>query len=315
VQDEAVAGPAKAGTANADGGSSEAIERDGGEPLAKDGGPDARGASDGDAGDPETGNDDPAPLCATLSVGTGERLPISTADDDRGLSVTPSGLAAAWITGTDGSVTIHYVDRADTSTPFDAERTITGAFAAERVALTPDGLGLAVVNSDRLGFSLLSRASATNTFGAPSAGPFSNLNDQGVMTYGPAGLTYADPVFARSGAYLFFSRRGGPSTEPTVLVATHFLATDPFSFGAPFAESALMPVGNDRRIVTSMSSDLRTLFVWDEAVKKTRAVMLSPSFDVTGTADLGTMKGLQASTDCRTVYFVQNGDLYRYATP
>lgn len=265
----------------------------------------------------DSGPEEPPGICAELSIGAGELLPFSTADDDRGLSVTPNGLAAAWITGSDGDVTVHYVDRADTSSAFGPARTTTGAFAADRVALTPDGLGLAVVNADRLGFSLLSRASATEAFGGPGVGPFSNLNVQGATVFEPSGLTYADPLFAHGGLYFVFSRVGGPATDPTVILGSRFSGSDPFSPGGAYAETGLLPDGTNRKIVTSMSSDERTLFVWDQALQKSRAMTLSPNpyTHVTSAVDLGTMRDVQVSTDCKTVYYVQSGELYRYAVP
>jgi hypothetical protein len=275
----------------------------------------------GDAGPADAGGDaadaavDPPGICgATLNVGNGAALPSSTAADDFGLSVTADELSMAWVTGTAGQVTLHYADRAQKSDAFGATKTIgpSAAFAASRVALTPDGLGLAVVNADGLGFSLLSRAQRGDDFGAPTVGPFQLLNDQGANVLGPAGQRYADPLFASAAAYFVFSRFGG-GLGTTVYAGTRIFATDPYSPGTPYAETALASTGGKRRIVTGASEDLRTLFVYDEAQSKSLAVSLGVTGAVTSTADLGPARDLQASGDCKAFYFTAGspGDLRR----
>jgi len=249
-----------------------------------------------------------------LSVGAGTLLPASTADDDFGLSVTADELSMAWVTSSAGQVTVHYTDRAQKSDAFGPVKTVgpSSAFASARVALTPDGLGLAVVNADGLGFSLLSRAQRGDTFGAAAEGPFQLLNQQGVDVLGPAGQRYADPLFASGGAYFMFSRVG-VGLGATVYAGTRIFANDPYSQGTPYAEAALMPTGVKRRFLTGASDDLRTLFVYDEAQSKSLAVSLSLTGAVVSTADLGAARDLQPSADCKSFYFTSGtpGDLRR----
>ncbi len=294
---------------------------DGGRDSAADAGDVLSRATDaGDSGDAsEHDNDptDPAPTCApVIALGNASVLPFSTQDDDVGLSVTLDGLTAAWSTTSGLVVTIHSVDRASTAATFDTARTLTGPFSPGRVALTPDGLGLAVVNEDGLGFSLLRRVARGDAFGAPTEGAFSQLNAQGAETLGPAGERYADPLFARNGGYFFFSRFTAESTR-TVHLASRILLGDAYSTGGLFAEATFTSTPGGRNIVTGASDDVRTLFVWNQSTNKSRTVRLNASGFVVSSAELGPMRDVQTSSDCRTFYFSQGSpaDMFRATLP
>ncbi len=253
---------------------------------------------------------DPDAICSPgLSIGPGTFLPISTAANDVGLSVTPDGLSAAWTTAENGIITVHYVDRASAAAPFGAERITTGAFGSRRVALRSDGLGLAVVNADRLGFSYLERADRAESFGAPSVGPFELLSAQGSEELAHIGEHFDNPVFARLDMFLFYTRVG--TTTSQTFVSTRFSLTAPFAGGAPFAEDAL----GGSRIVTGASEDVRSLFVWDDLLQKSRMVTLSASSLVVGDVELGSMRDVQASADCKTFWFGRDGDLFSHSMP
>lgn len=261
---------------------------------------------------------DPEPACPpALVLGAGERLSASTAAADFGLSVTPDELSAAWMTESDGgAVTVHYVDRATAAEPFAAARTVTGAFEAGRVALSSDGLELAVVDAGGLGFSVLRRDARSEAFGEPEVGPFEVLDAQGSDVLAPAGERYADPLFANGDRYFVFARVSANGAG-TVYVGSRFFDTAPFSPGTPFAEEALAPSGAKRKTVTGASADVRTLFVWDEAASKSVVVRLSARGDVEGTTDLGAARDVQPTADCRVFWFTSGSpaDVRRFAAP
>ena len=289
-----------------DAGAEAAISEDGSAPEASspDASPDAPVESGPVVGDPEA-------ICAPdVVIGAGTLLPISTSADDVGLSVTPDGLSAAWTTALGDVITIHYVDRSTTSAAFGPEQIVTGAYGSRRVALRSDGLGLAAVNADGLGFSYLERAERTEAFGAPSVGPFALLATQGADELGPAGERFDNPVFARHDMFLLYTRVGAASSR--TFVSTRFSSTAPFAGGAPFAEEAL---GSGRRIVTGASEDVRSLFVWDEVAEKSRLVTLNASSLVVGNVELGAMRDVQPSADCKTFWFGREGDLFRHSLP
>jgi len=253
---------------------------------------------------------DPDAICSpNVVIGEGTLLPISTPADDVGLSVTPDGLSAAWTTADGDVVTVHYVDRSSTSAPFGPERLVTGAYGSRRVALRSDGLGLAAVNADGLGFSYLERAVRAEPFGAPSVGPFELLAMQGAEELGPAGERFDNPVFARLDMFLLYTRVGAASSQ--TFVSTRFSVTAPFAGGAPFAEEAL----GGRRVVTGASKDVRSLFVWDELDRKSRMVTLNASSLVVGDVELGAMRDVQPSADCKTFWFGHEGDIFRHSLP
>jgi hypothetical protein len=274
----------------------------------------------GDAGalpDPDAAPDAPyasPPVCPdVLSLGAGSAQPISTHLGDVGLSVTPDQLSAAWLTiSQTDEVTLHWVDRASVTDAFGAAKTMQGAFAPDRVALTPDGLGVAVTNDDRLGFSILRRAQRGDDFGAPEVGPFSLLNAQGQDVLAAAGERYADPLFAASGAYFVFSRYGAGSAA-TVYLGSRIFPTDPYSPGTPYGGGALAPAGDKRRVMTGASVDMRTLFVWDQATLTSQAVRVGPTGAIEGSADLGARRDLQPSAACDAFWFTadQPGRIYR----
>lgn len=272
------------------------------------------GAARGDASDGGQGPstyDAPAVCPTTFAVGAGTKLPTSPRGDAAALSVTPDELTIAWQTRESDAVTIHYVDRSAANLAFGPERTITGAFAPERIALRPDGLVLAVVDLDGLGFSMLSRSERGGAFGEAEVGDFAVLAEQGKLELAAAGERYADPLFARDGSYFFHSRIGGGRTT-TVHVATRTMFGGPYSTGAPFVEHDLAAVSGKRRILTGASADVRALFVWDEAAAKSRVLSLDATGQPITSFEVGTMRELQpASPTCAGFYFARAGEIWR----
>ena len=266
-------------------------------------------SSPGDAGDDAATVDDagadvvtgpplPAAVCPPIvELGTGDVQPFSTASDDRGLSVTPNELTAAWTT--DGGSTLHWVDRVASADAFAAPRTLAGSFG-DRVALTSDGLGLAVVTPDGLGFSFYARATRDDAFTTADVGPFASLAEMGTNELAPAGEHFAAPLFARDDGFFLYSRIS--ATGSVTYVSTRFDRSAPFAGGAPYVETAL-GVAGQQRSVTGASTDLRTLFVWDDTARRSRMLTLTAANELVTDVDVGSRSDLQPSGGCGSFWF------------
>lgn len=271
-----------------------------------DAGRDASGSLDAGS---DSGPVDPLPICGTIALGQPQPLlDVETAGS--GLSMSADALSAAWTTSDGNGVTIHYVDRASAGASFESERTITGAFADGRVALAEDGLGLAVVQSDGLGLQWFSRDSRADAF-VSNAGPFANVNAHGTDDLGPAGERFGDPIFARDGHYVLFSRFT-PGADSSVELGTAIFPGDPYSSGQPFGGSAFVGKNGVRHVVTGVSADLRTWFVTSSDTNTTTVTNFDASGNATTSYPLPGVTDLQVSTDCSTAYGISDGKLVVY---
>src|SRR5262245_49111847 len=98
-----------------------------------------------------------------MTFGPPTMLPIAGDAGDLFGSITPDELHIAWMTGGEDDGVVHYADRSSADDDFDAPReleAVEGFYALERVALSPDGLTLIAVGSDRLLFGAFTRESA-----------------------------------------------------------------------------------------------------------------------------------------------------------
>jgi hypothetical protein len=224
---------------------------------------------------------------------------VGTADDDLMGSITPDEMHIAWMTP-DG--TVRYADRSAPGMVFGQYETLPatpGYFALDRAAFAPGGLELITVATDRKTFGVFTRADGLTPFaGAPDTAPFAAL----VAKLG-ANDKLGDPVVSYDGKTLVYSVFG--SAPVTIQVATR---PDPKSAWTPVgpldAAADLQAVGNARRRPTGVSSDLRTLFYWDE-VKSTEMAAWRPSvaapFDTWN--DLGPIFGATPGNNCAGLYY------------
>lgn len=199
------------------------------------------------------------PLCGgNVTLGIGNAPALSTAGDDYGLSLSRASFVA-WATGAAGSVTtVHYADRANTSAAFGTARTFTGNYAATRIALSPDGLGIAMVNADGLGFTHLVRAQRSDMFATPDPALFVTLNDESAAM-SAAGEKYAEPLWFTAGI-LIFSRYGGAIVDSTL--AGSSVTDGPFSAGTPpFQGVAILQVVGGKRRVPDLCQCRRSLLL------------------------------------------------------
>ncbi|MEO8800315.1 MAG: hypothetical protein ABI551_20650 [Polyangiaceae bacterium] len=277
------------------------------------------GANDGAAA-LDSGTKDSGPVigpvgpsvCDGGAFGAGGVLSLSSPTaDDRLDSVTPDELSIAWTTGNGGSAVLSYSDRASTADAFGAPQSFAaGTYTADRVALSPDGLRLIVVKSDRSGFEELTRANRTgagNTFSTPpTEGPFAN----NVNLLVPTGSFVGDPVIDASDVNFFYSQYDGTS-GPTLFRANRLGFTYNDSWGIGFAldaDPSLEAQGAMRRQPTGVSADARTLFVFDQTTSTERVSTQDTSSVKWGaTVDYGQRLYAVPTESCGSLYYSAMG--------
>jgi hypothetical protein len=234
-------------------------------------------------------------------------------------AVTPDELTIAWTAGAVASRAIYVADRASTSASFGSPQAISAsAFAADRAALSPDGLRLVVVNADRQGFSELTRASRSATFGSPGTGFYGNFDMAGAL---PSGEAYGDPVLDAYDEVFYYSQYptqvpdGGSgdagAATPTIYSTARLLPTDPWPQGAPLSLDSSMSlgeVGGRLRRPTGVSADVQTLFFWDEMSATERVAWMNVSTGVYDTfVDLGSREMAAPNLSCTVLYYSAPG--------
>ncbi len=314
-----------AGQATIDGAADGAAPPDGGAPEVGANGGDAAadgarvrdgsssdegGETPGDGGVSADGSYMPppvTPVCSpTATWAPGTVLAISSAADDVLDAITPDELTIVWTEGSGGSATVEIADRAARTDPFSPPQALPAAqFTADRVAISPDGLTLVVVNADARGYSELSRAVRTSSsaFGTASTGSFANLD--GAL---PVGASCGDPLRSADGAAFFYSVYGGSQTA-TLFRTSRLLEADAWPPGAALAASTgLAAMGALRQRPTGIASDEQTLFVWDEITGTERAAWLDAStghYDAF--VDLGNRSMATTNVTCSHLYYSAPG--------
>ena len=249
--------------------------------------------------------------------GTGTKLAVSTAGDDQLAAVTPDELTLAWVTGAEGSAVVHYVDRADTASAFGAEKILAapmaGGLAFDRTALAPGGLRIGVLHADRQSFTEYSRNTRNDAFTEVGAGTFAALNDIGAAF--TDGSKFGEPMIDSNDRAMIFSIYGGASAN-TVWIGARVLSGD--SWQASYASMApeLQAQNGKRRRPTGLSSDVLTLFYWDEVTSVERvAYRNGPVAEFTTFADIGAQAGAGPNLACDALYYQATGtaglDLFR----
>ncbi len=285
-------------------------------PLGADADEDANAdgaAADTDAGASPDGGADaapgtvtlPGPVCSPSAAWTADApLAVMTQASARLGAITPDELTIAWTFDAGASTGVAWADRASSSDAFGAAQIASaGAIADDRVALSPDGLRLVVVDADRQGFSELTRAARSGAgavFGSPAAGAYVNFDAPGALG---AGQSIGDPVLNASDTVFYYSLYGGGASA-TIQRAERLLPTDPWPLGAPLpATSALLAVGSARRRPTAISSDQQTLFFWDEESGLQRAAWIDVTTGVFDTfADVGAYPDAVPNAPCTRLY-------------
>ncbi len=284
-----------------------------GDAAREDGASDAMSstAADADAGDDGAGFTGPAPpgaACSrTASWGAGVLLSVSSVSDpDAFDAITPDELSVVWTLGQGSARTVNYADRGSTSDPFGAPQSLAaGQFITDRVAISPDGLRLIVVNADAQGFSELTRTTRTGAFGVAATGSFSNLDAAGVLS---AGQSYGDPVLSADDTVFFYSVYGASGQTQTIFRSARLLPGEAWSDGAPVQASAFNAQGALRRRPSGISADKQTLFFWDDVSSMERAAWINDSTGVFDTfVDLGARSMAAPNQACSRLYYSAQG--------
>ncbi len=243
----------------------------------KDGGNDALsdGQEETDGGGSDALPDVIAPpKCdVTMQWQAGTKLPISTAQPDLFGAITPDELTIAWMTAA-GAVL--YADRNAATDPFGAPQTLTAGVALDRVALTPDGLTMIVVPTNRNTLAQTTRGSRGSAFSSTlDLKPFASLDP--LSQEGDAGTTpshgsFADPMLSEDGQFLYYSQYG----IFTLTMCESYRKTgdtSPWGQGRNLEETQFTAPDTSgvRMIPTGMSSDDLTLFYWDGVAKTEKA--------------------------------------------
>ena len=242
------------------------------------------GQNDGGGGDAPSdspqpndggGTDAPAdvvvpPKCnITMQWQAGTKLSLSTGQPDLFGAITSDELTIAWMTAA-GSVL--YADRAKATDAFGAPQTLTAGIALDRVALSPDGLTMIVVPTNRNTLAQTTRGSRGSAFSSTlDLKPFASLDP--LSQEGDAGTTpshglFADPMLSEDGQFLYYSQTG----VFTLTMCESYRKTgdtSPWGQGRNLQESQFTAPDTSgvRMIPTGMSSDDLTLFFWDGVAK------------------------------------------------
>lgn len=265
----------------------------------------AESGAGGEAGGPPANPPSPTVCTPNASWGAPQRLALSTAGNDVLGAVTPDELSIVWTT----SGVVQYADRASLDAEFSAAQMIpaSGEYFAQ-VTLSPDGLEFVGVRLDGTGFGVLTRAARGDAFaGLPDETPFEALYGAPAANYsnGPFG----DPVFSADGAHLFYSALELDSNAS----ATIYDARDAggiWPWGTPLSGAFLYSEGGAFRRPTAVSSDLRTLFYWDELAGEARA-SFRPRLDAafSGWESLGMRRNATPNRACDRLYYTAPGSL------
>jgi hypothetical protein len=291
--------------AGADASSDGATKSDATDAAASDATADATSSTDaGDSGSftgPPIGD---ASCNPSAAWGTGTLLAASTSTDDLLDAITPDELTIAWTEGASGARFVYYADRTSASSAFGSPQNLgQNNFTADRVALSPDGLRIVVVNADAHGFSEAKRGSRAGTFGAFSEGGFTNINADVA-----AGASVGDPLIGETDTQFYFSVYGTSSTT-TIYRSLRLTTSDPWGNGGALdVASGLLEVGSNRRRPTGISSDGRTLFFYDQVSSTERAAWINEGTGVFDSiVDLGARNWAAPSSSCGSLYYSSAG--------
>jgi|SoiMethySBSTD1v2_1073268.scaffolds.fasta_scaffold21562_7 hypothetical protein len=276
--------------------------------AAADGGADADlpDAPVADQAHPDVAPDAHVASCAQdLSASQRALIGVSTAKEERFGSISDDELTLAFSVADGGPVEVFVAERQQKDEAFQTPVRLTGDFALDRAALTPDGLSLIVVNRDLQGFTHFARDARDQAFELASSSQYDAI----VAGLG-TGESLGDPVFALGGQVLLFSQYGGGRMD-TVMFANRLSNGSAFDVGGALTNPELRRQGAARRRPTGVSSDYTTLFFYDEASGTSKAGSFSGGFTFSAVTELGAVSGAQPNADCSAFYFDAQGQSSR----
>ncbi len=230
---------------------------------------------------------------------------VSTAAAETLLSITSDELDIVFLRA--GAVFRAHRDAA--SGTFDAGTAVTlpdGYVATAGAALSGDALTLVLVSTDGQAFASLSRASRTADFGASAdATAFVALNERSAQTL----EHYAAPVLAADGSAFVFTGFT-PGAGGLSVVYESALAAGEWAMPNNISNSVFDGTGTARKLPTGLSSDLRTLFYFDEGTNTETAIFRdrpdAPLYDM---VPLGQLAGAAPNSACNRLYYSSSGDV------
>jgi hypothetical protein len=230
------------------------------EPDASDDGASGAGGSGNvdDGGGPLGG-----PKCRTAAIWMPlEKEPsIPSATLSRFGGVSVDALAVSW---TSAAGEVYVADRLTTHdpeglTPFGTPVKLSGTFAVDRTAMSPNGLALVAVQTDRAGLVGFTRADRQASWT-----PGSSLDFQQLKGVFEGGVAISEPVFGADKLSLFFLLTGA-GTAPTLFESKWSSAAHSWGYPSSLNHPELASVdASHRRRATGASTDGRTLFFFDE---------------------------------------------------
>jgi hypothetical protein len=188
-------------------------------------------------------------VAASAAAGSDSRLGGVSADE----------LSVAWLEATQSGVELHTATRANENERFAEERSqaLPAAFAG--VALSPDGLRVAFVSTDRRSFSVWNRSNTNEDFSDAGSSELA-------MVTGDEGLAddeeLAEPVFGPSDLTFVFSRFSDDHGR-TLVASARFSRQAPFAPGRALEVDPELEGSREAHLApTGLSADQRTLFIW-----------------------------------------------------
>jgi hypothetical protein len=220
------------------------------------------------------------------------------------VGLTPDGRTLAWFE----AGTLNVADRANASAAWSPAFSVDGVTQGpDRPALSPDGLRIVVVKPDRHGFTELARPDRQQRFATnPSEAQFAAINGLGVMLGSNEWL--GSPVLSKDDRTFFYLRGDATQVRHDAVYASTRAADVSWPIGAAVHAIELDAICGLYRRPTGLSSDLLTLFYYDEIMGGERATFRkSTTTAFAGSIDLGDAADAVPNTACDTVYFTAAG--------
>jgi hypothetical protein len=227
----------------------------------------------------------------------------SAADEQLVGRLTPDELTIVWFSIVNGVPSLHYADRDSRKDPFPDGDPIfpgKGYYAAEVPALSPDGLRIIVVRSDRKAFGEYTRPMRFTAFTEePSETAFDSINALDIML--PESAYVSNPLLSSDDRTFYYSVYDGIS--PQTVVASVRPEDVPWALGGAVVGEPLKASCGLRRRPTGISADQLTLFYWDELSGTERATF-RPSIGApfAGAVDLGARPQAEPNASCTRLY-------------
>jgi len=278
----------------------------GGSSSAGTGSVDMPMAGAGPVPDPTPPVGDP-PICPhDKSWAQGTRLAISGAGDDVLQAITPDELSIAWKNGAH----FYVADRDDSAAAFGAPHEVANGAQYNSVALSSDGLLLVAIRDDLRVVEQVRTAGEAFSDPDPGPGDFQDF-DNTLATIPLPNQVLTDAVLGGDDASFFFSHYLSSDAGSRPSLRESRRSNGGFSFGGPNPGELLYASGAKRRVPTGVSSDLLTLFYFDQVKGDFRAAWrINTQEPFTYSETLSPGAGTQAAAPnqaCNRLYYSADG--------